>query len=324
MQDVDVSIKTNSMKALLYSLFILYSFNPLNGQIPFAPVGAKYWLQGVCDQGSHSYAREISRDTVIQGKYCTIIDMNLGAGVGFSPVCDGGWPVFSGNIVHSDGYKVYVYDEIDTVFHLLYDFSKSTGEFYKIKTCEEAFGIDSVTIEVKEVENYIFNGTPMVRQLLRCTPENITPGYWSYFETYVYEGIGGDKGNILLFPDILTTIHCVTHLLCYWSPITDEVIIGNVSSPCVFVNSDEVENNAFFSVFPNPSNGNVTLQYELSTELSNTSIYLYNNIGQCQYTFKLNSHFGQKEVNNLPAGVYFITMMSEGQIIKSEKLIVTH
>ena len=314
------------MKALLYSFLFFFSFNLLNCQIPFAPIGAKYRFKTECDQsGPWFWKREITRDTIIQGKYCTYVNVETGPSTGFSTICSKD-DVFehSDHIVFSSGYEVYLFEEKEEAFHLLYDFSKGAGESYRIKMCEELFNTDSADVEIKEVDILNFNGVSAVKQLLRVTADNDSTGYFNHFEVSVYEGIGGEWGNVLLVPDILTTIHCGTRLLCYWSPTTDEVIFGNAGSPCISVNTDDLKKEDYFKVYPNPSYEEVNFEYDFPSQLKDVKIFIYNSMGMLQLSLDLKGHHGKKEITDLPVGIYFITMTSEGRAVDSGKLIVTN
>lgn len=96
------------------------------------------------------------------------------------------------------------------------------------------------------------------------------------------------------------------------STITQDVSqctgIGNLASNI---------SNLILNVYPNPNNGEFTINYKLDIELS-----IVNELGQIVRTVSLNST-NRYEVNiaNLSNGIYFVTGQSNGQVIK-QKIIV--
>ncbi len=302
------------MKALLFSFLFLFSINLLNSQIPFAPVGAKHYIKTECPPSyspSFSFIA-VSADTVLQGKYCTEINQNA-----FFYNCS-----FS-RLVHSDSQKVFVYDDVNEEFNLVYDFSKQEGESYRIKLCYDLFEADSATVNILIAENINYGTIPAVKQRLEIVSDNDSTGWFSSIEYEIYEGIGGRWGNILLFhPTFGTTSHCSIETLCYWSEYTGSVGIVWSHIPCIPNNTDEEYSNNYFSISPNPSYASAQLKYDLPRHFKNAEILIFDSTGQLQYSFPIKDHVGKTTINNLPTGIYFIIMSSDGRPISSEKLIV--
>ena len=121
--------KPVTMKAKL--VFALAFFLPLMllCQMPFTPLGAKWggridctptWAPCEPESYPYDYTFEVTEDTVIQGKYCTLISDK--------------WDIdFSTTIVHQDGHKIYRYDREEEVFKLVLDFSKEVGESWQVE-----------------------------------------------------------------------------------------------------------------------------------------------------------------------------------------------
>ena len=78
--------------------------------------------------------------------------------------------------------------------------------------------------------------------------------------------------------------------------------------------------NSSANIYPNPSNGNVTIAITSTTE--HPIIYLYNMLGQEVETVKLNRT--QTIINNrtLQSGIYFYRVMNDSGIMGSGKLII--
>ena len=306
------------MKALFYSFLFLFLLQNLNGQIPFAPIGAKYFTMQECPPYSSPppFLWEIDRDSTIQGKYCTAIWPGFASQLGES---------LGGEFVHSDGDKVYVYDYINEVFHLVYDFSLTIGESYRIYMNEEVFGTDSATVEVQFVEDVDLGGTPAVIQYLNVTADNDSTAWWQSFEATIYEGIGGIYGNRLLVPQsILILTSCFTEDLCYWSETTGAIALEGSHVPCIPTSVRDEDVNNHFNVYPNPSIGSAAVQYKIPPDWKEVTVLVFSSTGQLQFSIELYDLSGTVALNELEPGIYFITMLAEGEVIGSEKLVVMH
>jgi hypothetical protein len=76
------------------------------------------------------------------------------------------------------------------------------------------------------------------------------------------------------------------------------------------------------SLFPNPANNNVTVNYSLNQ--GQASLEVKNVLGQVQRVLPIVA--GSKSTNisvaDLPSGVYFVTLKSNGSIIDTKRLVV--
>jgi hypothetical protein len=76
------------------------------------------------------------------------------------------------------------------------------------------------------------------------------------------------------------------------------------------------------SIFPNPANNNVTVNFGLNA--GQASIELKNVLGQAQRVIPITA--GSKStsfnVSDLPAGIYFVTLKSNGNIIDTKRLVI--
>jgi hypothetical protein len=75
---------------------------------------------------------------------------------------------------------------------------------------------------------------------------------------------------------------------------------------------------------PNPASENVTINFELSRKISNASIVIYNTLGAVveSYPIAVNSRSLSFDVNELHAGLYFYTLVADGQALKTKRLVV--
>lgn len=130
-------------------------------------------------------------------------------------------------------------------------------------------------------------------------------GYDFYFEPYPYpgdyhgldvwyEGIGSERGVVYRYQGLLGSDE---RLLCYHEDY--DLIYGggncNQSNLSVEENEDEIED----LVFPNPTTGVLNIAMK-----DFRNVELFNSMGQCV----LQSHETLLNLNNLPAGVYFLKL----------------
>lgn len=87
----------------------------------------------------------------------------------------------------------------------------------------------------------------------------------------------------------------------------------------------EIENNtAIFNIYPNPSTGKVTLQYELPNGEGEGEIILYNRQGAEVKRYKVDNTFKDLLLDNtmLPAGTYFYQLQTSKGAVGTKKMIV--
>lgn len=83
---------------------------------------------------------------------------------------------------------------------------------------------------------------------------------------------------------------------------------------------DNVEN-IDIKVYPNPSNGIITVGYQLN---NNAAFVVSDMIGKQVYVSKLQSGFNSKviDLNNLNEGIYFYSILVDGKVLKSDKIVI--
>ena len=82
------------------------------------------------------------------------------------------------------------------------------------------------------------------------------------------------------------------------------------------------ELNVAVSVYPNPASNFVNVVMENAH--NNVDFTLYNILGETVATAKLNAGSNEVALNKLPNGVYFYSILKEGNILETKKLIVRH
>ena len=210
---------------------------------------------------------------------------------------------------------------------LLYDFNLKVGDTLReyntigIGEINYVYGIDSVLIE----GNY--------RKALIITSNNAQP-YNKIIDT-VIEGIGSKYG--LLEMEVIP-FESSTGLMCFWqngyvvyNPIPrnslyyDSCFRYGPSYLWTGINSVS-STNVSFSVFPNPANKRITLSFELPQQQTNATLQLYNAVGQLIETNTINGYKGtiEKNVSALPNGIYYYTLLVNGVITATNKMVVIH
>src|SRR6185503_20938596 len=89
----------------------------------------------------------------------------------------------------------------------------------------------------------------------------------------------------------------------------------------------EINNRMGMSLFPNPAANIVTLEYDNILKLQNTSVTLSDMLGRqiLNHRFDMQNGKGDEQISTagLPNGIYIVTVESGGQILFSNKLIIT-
>ncbi len=98
-------------------------------------------------------------------------------------------------------------------------------------------------------------------------------------------------------------------------------LLNSSASKCVYTTgAEEITNNlAQVSVYPNPSVGTINIDL---VEKVNSTISVFNVLGEEVYNESNNSHLVTVDLNNNPNGVYFVTIKSEGNVI-TKKVFLT-
>lgn len=297
------------MKNLFLLIGLQFLFQYSICQIPFAPLGAKwYYINEDCDPNSSSAfytSKEVVKDSVINGRYCTLVRSSY---CPFIPSCE------QDNYVSQDGSKVYVYDSMLDDFQILFDFSLEAGDTYQMRICEFYWDTDSVTVRIDYADADV-NGYQSITLLFN---EN---GNWdSISPIYIKKGIGW-VGDNPLFPPYcgVTTDPCyVTSLACYETPTTGVI---SINGPCTDAVSEPTSTFSSF-LYPNPASKTCTLR--ISSLPTDSKWELINQLGQTVKREMLPP--GKQEqlmpLGGIAPGIYFWALTSVEKQIATGKLVV--
>ncbi len=287
------------MKRLLFLFVIISSSSLAYGQLDFAPLGATWYTRQDCPALPLTFYSQftVTEDSIIQGKYCTLIN---------TWSCDVN---SNGDIyVHQDGYRVYIYNEYDQEFQLVYDFSKSVGESWKVKVCEE-YSTDTLIVIITESSG-IHRGAKVLR-----SDSSVLYNYLEFGEGY---GTKFGTGKLLLPSPIIAEPPCSDELLCYEDPVEGFIItIDN----CVNTNTKSPYlSNAELVIFPNPSYGESNLRYDIPSN-SRGDVFIFDAMGRKHAEIRLNQSKESAVLPLLSPGLYIAALVIDGKIVTSEKFI---
>ncbi len=95
-----------------------------------------------------------------------------------------------------------------------------------------------------------------------------------------------------------------------------------VQSDCydyIYTSVEELASHQFFNVYPNPSNGEI--QLNLSNDLEDAILHIYNNTGQEINQIDLRNTTSSKLSINLPTGVYQFVLTEKGEVKGSARVV---
>jgi hypothetical protein len=115
-------------------------------------------------------------------------------------------------------------------------------------------------------------------------------------------------------PQTFTGLHNGDVVTCVlipsnWCQTTDTSTSNSLTYTCVSGIND-IENNVVVSLFPNPNNGNFTVQFS-DNEVH--QLVIYNALGSLVAKFEKAASQKQVDISALPAGVYFLSVSVQNQ-----------
>ncbi|HEY9115262.1 MAG TPA: T9SS type A sorting domain-containing protein [Bacteroidales bacterium] len=121
--------------------------------------------------------------------------------------------------------------------------------------------------------------------------------------------------------NILIQVDSLAYSEPYLFPDLDEDKSSEVIYPGMAFNSDIIENNQFFKLYPNPAKEYITLEYSLETETGTFEIFTINSIRK--QSFSLSNRQGIKTIDlrGLENGVYLIKLSSKGKLLQTERFV---
>ena len=208
--------------------------------------------------------------------------------------------------VYEENGVVYWWNKTLGKFTVLYDFSAEVGDEWTIEV-----GDETITTHVYDFDLQYIDGIPY-KKLTIADPNNA-------FSGSLLSSIGHMTS---FFPERLMNREKsfrVEGLRCYW--VDDELVYKTGNDDCDAIYTElhngieEPTDDAAFAVYPNPTNGILFVETRLIASLPDPTEYRITNlIGQTLLQGSINIENQQIDINNLPAGMYFINF--DGQTVK--------
>ena len=217
----------------------------------------------------------------------------------------------NGLVFYTKNDTVYYYNTKQNKFGLLYDFSAKVGDTLEISmspylpTEEMSF---KVVIE-SVIEEIYSNDT-----LKKFMTDPVNPDF--HFEDNYYMTRIGSFGFL---PTWGISIPEGDYLKCY---MDSSIYINYSGIPCdsVVTEIDERNTTKAFSIYPNPTNGELRITPNFYIDYS---ISIYNNLGNLIFKDKyLDSEERIIDISSYSSGIYHILIISEKKIIITKKIIV--
>ena len=215
---------------------------------------------------------------------------------------------------HNDVTREYVYREDQLVywwnkdlqeFTVLYNLDAQEGDSWVIKV-----GTETLTMHVDAV-GYNYYGEQLFKMLYVSDDQDL-------FSGTIVSGVGHLSS---FFPERLMTRgkgYGVNGLRCYWrfGNLLFTVNRGDCDAIYAELHNGLDEPTAIpFTIYPNPTNGVLTIQHSALTtsnashfNIPNSSFRITNLMGQTVQTGSLNAETQQIDVSALPQGMYFISV----------------
>jgi hypothetical protein len=204
-------------------------------------------------------------------------------------------------VYEKDG-KVYWWNKELQVFTVLYDFGAEVGDEWEILV-----GSDSIATKVYEIENYLIEGIPYKKMTIGDAN--------NLFSGTLISTIGHLTS---FFPEKLMTRgkgYQVDGLRCYWLDGDLMLKLGDHDCDEVYQQYhngiDEPTDDAVFAVYPNPTNGVLFVETVCTPSLPAETYRISDPMGQTLLQGNITAETQQINIENLPAGMYFITVAGE-------------
>ena len=287
------------MRKIVLTLFLVFSFiiSAQEAESVFAPIGAK-WHYGIQPSqfapDKYYSTVEYIKDTIINSKRCAVLERAKYHKPGIKTV--NGY-----TYLHEESQKVYLWDEINRLFILLYDFSLNAGESWVIKTqnCETTMYVDSVktVIYAERVPLKTLYVSPSALPF-SCIESNYFPDITARFcmADFLY-WYGYIPGNDMDIPS----------LRCYYDA---EISLKSPHEACDYIytgTGDVTSPNQPLIFIINKH------LYIRNTNLVGINARIYDANGQCMLTTQGNTD-NSVDISNLVKGIYFLHFASVDRV----------
>lgn len=320
------TFSNHHMKKQILFILLLTSAFSLKAQVskyyPYPDTNAYWSMQSAYNNGSTTIITDfgvlLSGDTMVNAKtyhkLYNIIGMTTG-----TPI----YPSGLSGIFREDTLKEKVYMLYKGADSLLYDFTRKAGDTIGIAA-------DGGTDYIYSIDSLEVWGNYRKRLNITSTQASKT----NPIICSVIEGIGNTDGP--LQPELVPVpFESGSGVLCFRQNTDTLQFINGYTyfghAPC-----DELAqplsvntlNEAVpqLTIYPNPASTDVAISYQLPQGQYNSTLQLYNTIGQLITTEQITKGSGTLHQNTLGLtnGVYYYTVSANGVIKTTSKLVVIH
>ncbi len=296
------------MKIYLIFLFVFFVIT-VKAQTykyhPFPDSSASWNFQYIlyCDEGKSNelYSIIISGDTIIQSQTYHKLDIPY-IESNNSGICDHKLIGYQGAFRQDkENRKVYFIRPSETFEQLLYDFTWQVGDTVKGVLASLYSDPDII----KSIDSVQVGDTYRKRWIIN-----------SCYNINLIEGIGSTYGLIIPSPGCVTDLWDYS-ITCFQQ--NRESLYPNNSLNCELITSSGLRNNISdqVKVYPNPSNGLITIEFN---EEGSYSILLVDILGNILLAKEINKQ-QKTEICNTPFGMYFLRIIDKDKNIQTIKII---
>ena len=284
----------------------------------FAPIGAEWYYTEY-----HAFSQRITflhiasvRDTVINGKNCSVLENNGGLACNFYNERD---------FVYEEDSIAYFYSPIVDDFQILYNLKAKKDSSWRVIYQVEDFLIDTLLVTVDSVRVVEINGFELLA-----------------FDV-TYRSLNSDNPNSVYASTIVERIGDVYYLFHYLSMAEGIVCDGNysgglrcymdndfgfystgIADSCTYVYVTNINEHAALQglqVSPNPFSSSSSLSYELK-EPETVLLSVFNQLGQLVYQHSEEQTQGSQQLQwnskGLAEGVYYYQLQVGDQTAKGK------
>lgn len=134
-------------------------------------------------------------------------------------------------------------------------------------------------------------------------------------------GLGVDPyGNAYITGDFIPNVFVVGSTTLTNTSVTTDEYIFFAKYSCSGVGLQEMSNNSFFKISPNPNNGSFKLQ--IDNEFQNGELILMNSLGQKVHEQKIIQGENNIKTNGLAKGLYHYMLLENKQQINNGKIVI--
>lgn len=280
----------------------------------------EWWLANGCNNMPtvsvyNHFDYYVNGDTIVRGNRYTKV--HISGGYEDAPPCPPPvvWQSYDGLacLMREDTVAGKVYVSLPPAFAtdtLLYDFTLKQGDYmpkdYLVRMDSTfVYSIDSVLVGNSYRKQFVI-------ARIKSAPQ--------VFDNII-EGIGAETG---LLQPIVPSFESGSGLDCFDNTATNIVYPKGNSCSRFYLSVPEIKNELLqVSVYPNPNNGNFTLEYNLGTQ-ANGVVRIFNMYGQLVGEYSLANSQGKMSISNpeLSNGIYIWKVYANDQPLKVGKVVI--